>query len=282
MIRLDYSIRKKPSLSTEQFLAYWRENHAPLWEKHANVLKVRRHIRWENHPDHPMAAPTREAYKIGGAPYDGMATTIWTDIRELEAALETPEGKRAYQEILTDEKNFIDQSASYLSFGIEHAVVFDREVLYATDDTDFVRGIYFPQGHEGFNIGEVQRHWVSIHGGLSHELTVGSSNRRYMQIHAGNFDLYHRFLADRAIDFDPKYFGHAEAFTSPKEADLAAKHNRPAEMFEYFVIDIDNFAECESSYFGYGKEYLVVDKPVYSLPLPKPIPSGNRLPYKAW
>ena len=282
MIRLDYSIRKKPSLSAEEFQNYWRDHHAPLWEKHADVLKVRRHVRWENRPDHPMAEPTRQAYKIGGEPFDGMATTIWTDIRELEAALSTKAGQTAYQEILEDERNFIDQSQSYVAFGIEHAVVFDREVLYATEDNDFVRGIYFPSGLPGFNIGEVQRHWVAVHGGLSHELTIGSANRRYMQIHAGNFNLYHKFLADRAIEFNPSYFGHAEAFTSPEEAEKAAKLGRPPEIFDYFVIDIDSFADPERSYFGMGKEYLVVNKPVYALPLPRPIPDGQPLPYKAW
>ena len=282
MIRLDYSIRRNPSLSVEEFQSYWRETHAPLWEKHAEVLGVKRHIRWENRPDHPMAGPTRAAYKIGGAPFDGMATTIWTDIRELEAALQTPEGEVAYKEILADEENFIEHSASYLSFGIEHAVVFDRENLFATEDNEFVRGIYFPEGRSGFNIGEVQRHWVAVHGGLSHELTVGSANRRYMQIHAGNFDLYHRFLEDRNMKLNPRYFGHAEAFTSPEDAEIAAKLNRPAEMFDYFVIDIDSFADPTQSYFGMGKEFIVVNKPIYSLPLPKPIPKAEQLPYKAW
>lgn len=282
MIRLDYYVRRKPGLSVEDFRKHWRETHGPLWVKHADVLGVRRHVHMEDRPDHPLAAPTRAAYKVCGKPFDGVATSIWADIRVLEAALRTPEGRAAYEEILEDEKNFIDHSDSYLGFGIEHAVAYDREKIFATEDNDFVRGVYCPDCLEGYKIDEIHRHWIAVHGGLSHEFTLGSSNRRYSQVHAGNYNLYHRFLEDRGIEFNSRYFGHAEAITSLEEVEKAKRHNRPDEQFEYFIIDIDNFADPSSGYFSYGKEYLVVDKQIYTHPLPKPIPRGKRRPYKSW
>lgn len=282
MIRLDYYIRRKPSLSVAKFQQYWRDVHAPLWERHADALGIRRHIHWEDRPDHPMAAPTREAYKIGGEPFDGVGTSMWADIRVLEAALQTELGQAAYQEILSDEANFIDHGRSYLGFGVEHAIAYDREKLYATKDAEFVRGIYWPNCLEGHGIDEIHRHWIAVHGGLSHDFAVGSANRRYMQVHAGNYHLYHQFLSDRNMKINPLYFGHAEAITSPEEVEKAAKLNRPDELFQYFIDDIDNFADPATAYFGFGKEYLVVDKQIYTKPLPKPIPRGERLPYKDW
>lgn len=282
MIRLDYYIRRKPGMDVAEFRDYWKSTHAGLWQKHADILGVRRQVHLEDHPDHPMADPARAAYKVTGEPFDGVSTSIWADIRVLEAALETEAGQAAYQEILDDEKNFIDQKRSYLNFGVEHAVVFDRERLYATDDTSIIRGVYKPNHLPGHDMKELQRHWIAVHGGMSHEFTVGSGNRRYMQVHAGNYFLGEKMRADRGIDFNPLYFGHAEAFTSPEDAAEAATHNRPHELFEMFVVDIDNFADPSSGYFALGKEYLVVDKQVYTLPLPKPIPSGERLPYKEW
>lgn len=282
MIRLDYCIRRKACLSVSEFREYWRDSHARLWVKHADVLGVRRHIQFEDHPDHPLAGPTRKTYKIGGAPFDGVATTFWADIRVLEAALESEKGRAAYQDILKDEENFIDHQRSYLGFGVEHAVAYDREKLYATSENEFVRGVYWPRCLEGYEIAEIQRHWIAVHGGLSHEFNVGSANRRYMQVHAGNYNLYHSFLEDRGIAFDPYYFGHAEAITSLEEVELASKIERPPETFQYFIDDIDNFADPATGYFALGKEYLVLDKPIYTYPLPKPIPKGQRLPYKDW
>lgn len=282
MIRLDYCIRRKNGTSPSDFREYWKHVHAPLWARHAAVLGVKRHIHFEDRPEHPMSAPTREAYKIGGEAFDGVGTTIWSDIRVLESSLQTEDGAAAYNEILTDEAAFIDHSQSYLAFGLVHAVAYDREKLFATEDTEFVRGIYWPLALEGLSIAEIQRHWISVHGGLSHEFTVGSANRRYIQIHTGNYDLYHRFLADRNMPFRARHFGQAEAITSPGEVEKAAKLNRPAEHFQFFIEDIDNFADPNVSYFALGKEYLVVDKQVYESPLPKPIPIGEPLPYKPW
>lgn len=282
MIRLDYYIRRKPGMSVQDFRNHWKSTHSNLWRRHADILGVRRHVHLEDHPEHPMAEPARATYKVTGEPFDGVMTSIWADIRVLDAALETDAGRAAYHEILQDEENFIAQENSYLNFGIEHAVVFDRERFYATEDNSIIRGVYKPDHLPGYDMAEIQRHWIAVHGGMSHEFTVGSGNRRYTQIHAGNFILGDKLRTDRGIAFNPLYFGHAEAFTSPEDAAEAAIHKRPAELFEMFIIDIDNFADPSSGYFALGKEYLVVDRQVYTHPLPKPIPRGERLPYKEW
>ena len=41
MVKLTFTLRRLPHLSREEFQRYWREQHAPLVEKHREVLGIR-------------------------------------------------------------------------------------------------------------------------------------------------------------------------------------------------------------------------------------------------
>ena len=44
MIKLVFSLRRREDMTREEFQRYWREQHAPLVERHAKTLAIRRYV----------------------------------------------------------------------------------------------------------------------------------------------------------------------------------------------------------------------------------------------
>ncbi len=270
MIRLDYYLRRKPELSPQDFNTWWTGRHADLWRAHADTLDIRRHVQLPGDPENPIGIAYRKAYDATGEPFDGVATTCWADIRVLEAALETRSGQAAYQEILADELVHIDTPRCRLSFGINHAVIFPREKIEATVDTDFTRVAYFPDALPGLPIAETQRHWIAVHGGLTQDYARYSPNAKYIQVHSYEHELAETLRADRNMPHNDRHFGHAEVWTSPADQERSAKNPKRQELFPLYIEDIENFADSHTGYLLAGKDHYVVNKEIYRSPLPKP------------
>ncbi|UCE87150.1 MAG: EthD domain-containing protein [Deltaproteobacteria bacterium] len=123
MIKLSFCVRRRSDLSPETFHRYWREVHAPLVERHAAALRMRRYVQCHTLED--AANDALRASRGAGEPFDGIAEVYWDSRQALEAALATPEGRDAGRELLEDERNFIDLAGSSL-FLTEEQRIFDR------------------------------------------------------------------------------------------------------------------------------------------------------------
>ena len=110
MIRLTFVLRRKDDMNREEFQKYWRENHGPLVTKHAVTLDILRYVQVHTLDD-PLndALPGERGEMLN--PYDGVAE-LWWDRSELMAVPNTPEGLKAFQIALEDEKHFIDFAQS--------------------------------------------------------------------------------------------------------------------------------------------------------------------------
>jgi uncharacterized protein (TIGR02118 family) len=110
MIQMIFCVHRLSSLTVEQFHTYWREHHAPMVRKRAEVLRIRRYAQ------HRAAAPETAEVLAGvrGAPpaYDGVATLWFDNLEDLRASGATSEGRRAARELLEDERSFIDLELS--------------------------------------------------------------------------------------------------------------------------------------------------------------------------
>ena len=270
MIRLNYYVRRKPGLTLDEFKQYWRETHGPLWTKFADLLGVRRYVQVLDQPNDPVALGYKEGYRVTGEPYDGVSVACWAESAVLERALASNEGREAWNNILVDERKFIDHERSMLSFGTDHAVINPRGKLVASDDNDLLRGIYFPQGLPGIEMGEIQRHWIAVHGGLTHDFSEWSPNMRYFQVHAVDHPIADQMRKERGMSKGVNYFGHAEIWTCQAEVEKAAESPRRTELFPYYIADIEAFCDMGTGYFVMGKERFYVDKDIYTLPLPQP------------
>jgi uncharacterized protein (TIGR02118 family) len=121
MPKLVFCLHRLPGLSREEFQRYWKETHAPLVCRYAEVLGIQRYVQLHtgNDPLNPLLRAAR------GAPdaYDGVAELWWKSREALEAAVTTPEGQEAGRILLEDERRFIDLRRSPLWLAEEHEII---------------------------------------------------------------------------------------------------------------------------------------------------------------
>jgi uncharacterized protein (TIGR02118 family) len=122
MIKVVFSLQRRPDLTREEFQAYWRDQHAPLVSRHADVLRIRRYV--QTHAQASEVAAAQSAAR-GSEPdvYDGQAELWWDSLDDIVAAVSTPTGQQAALELLEDERRFIDLERSPLWIGEEQLVV---------------------------------------------------------------------------------------------------------------------------------------------------------------
>lgn len=120
MIKLTYCIRRRTDLSSDTFRKYWLEKHAPLVTKHAAALRARRYV--QSHTIDTDANDMLQVSRGAAAAFDGITEVWWDSLEDFSTALATPEARRAGQELLEDERNFIDLAASSLFLTQEHTV----------------------------------------------------------------------------------------------------------------------------------------------------------------
>ena len=122
MVKLVFSLRRRPEMTREEFQAYWRDRHAPLVSRHAEALGIRRYV--QTHARSSEVAAAQSAARGGEADmYDGQAELWWDSLDDVIAAVSTPAGQQAAVELLEDERRFIDLEHSPLWIGEEHVVV---------------------------------------------------------------------------------------------------------------------------------------------------------------
>ena len=121
MVKLVFCLRRRSTLSREEFQRYWRETHGPLVRRHASVLRIRRYVQTHTLDD-PLNAALAAAR---GAPeaFDGIAELWWDSVEDLVAATATVDGRAAAQALLEDERRFIDHARSPLWVCEQHPFV---------------------------------------------------------------------------------------------------------------------------------------------------------------
>jgi hypothetical protein len=120
MIKLVYCVTRKRGVTPENFHSYWLTQHAPKVVERQRVLRALKYVQ-----SHAVEAELNELLqKSRGleAPYDGITEIWWKSADDVRAALGTPEGLRAMQELLEDESTFIDFGRSRLFLTEEHQI----------------------------------------------------------------------------------------------------------------------------------------------------------------
>lgn len=119
MVKLVFCLRRKEGMSLEEFQRYWFETHGPLVRSHAETLRIRRYVQV-----HTSATPLNDALRGSrGGPesFDGVAELWWDSLDDL--ASPTAEATAAAQELLSDERRFIDLARSPLWIAEEREIV---------------------------------------------------------------------------------------------------------------------------------------------------------------
>jgi uncharacterized protein (TIGR02118 family) len=121
MIKLTFCLHRLPSLTREAFQRYWFETHAPLVARHAPVLRIRRYVQL-----HSATTPVNDAVRAtrgGPEMYDGVAELWWDSLEDMLKTGGDEAARAAGQELLEDERRFIDLARSPLWFGEEKTIL---------------------------------------------------------------------------------------------------------------------------------------------------------------
>jgi uncharacterized protein (TIGR02118 family) len=122
MIKVVFMIRRREGMTRGDFQRYWREDHAQLVSRHAELLRIRRyvqtHARDTDLDDALAGSRGSEARQ-----YDGVAELWWDSIDDLMQAATSEEGQTAQRALLDDERRFIDLANSPIWLGEEITVV---------------------------------------------------------------------------------------------------------------------------------------------------------------
>lgn len=127
MVKLVFVIRRLPHLTRREFQRYWLEKHGPLARRLLPLLGAKRYVQ-----SHTLETPFDDLLRQsrgGGEPYDGLVEVWFDSLQDLESAFGTAEGARASEELLSDERRFIDLSRSSLWFAEEHTLLPQEEKL---------------------------------------------------------------------------------------------------------------------------------------------------------
>jgi uncharacterized protein (TIGR02118 family) len=133
-------LKRKPELTRDEFIAYWRDVHAPLMEKQEDFWRhVRKYV--QNYALDEVETNT----------YDGVSELYFDSAPELKAALEEP----GFATVQEDASNFVDLGASKSWVAefkpVKHGGPIGMKVIAA--------------GHrrEGLTREEAQDHWGNKH-----------------------------------------------------------------------------------------------------------------------
>jgi len=258
MIRLEYLLRRRTDLSRADFQSYWREKHGPLVAKHAVTLRIKKYVQV-----HTLDDPLNEALREPrGAmePFDGAAELWWGKPEDLLDAIETADGQHAAQELLDDERNFIDLPRSPLWLAYELPQVNPSpETIVAREESSFLRLIYPLHHLPNLSLAEAQLYWRMHHGPKIRRGAQAAAIRRYIQVHMFESPVAEA-LCDARGTHEPAFTGHAELWWERSELMAALGTPEGQAAFASFLEDEKNFIDLPRSALWLAKEHVFINR----------------------
>lgn len=121
MFKISFCLRRKPELSHEQFLRYWKNEHGALVLRHKEVLRIARYVQF--HGDFGPITSKLAAFRGSPEPYDGIAEIWYESKHALETLGQDPAARDASRLLWEDEMRFVDLKNSPIFAGNEIELV---------------------------------------------------------------------------------------------------------------------------------------------------------------
>jgi uncharacterized protein (TIGR02118 family) len=221
--RLVFLLRRLPSLTREEFQDYWLGTHAPLVAERAGVLGIRRY---------QQVHTTRQVRPDTTAAFDGIAE-LWIEPSTAtgSASAGADGRRRAGDELLADERNFIDLSSSPIWMA--------EEVLLKEGPIEGERMTAALRRAPGLTRAEFLDHWRQVHGPLALQHPEVFGFRHYVQLHTP-LD---------AEDFPP---AHARGAPAPFDGISEIYRDEPIADPEHLAAVREMIMEDEARFVDYG------------------------------
>ena len=123
MIKLIMLVKRKNTLSYEEFDNYWHEHHATLVNSQKEALGIYRYVQSVLLQDKKPGNAMRNSRGAPFFDYDGMAEIWWQSKEKMLNIRTSPEAKRAIQLLLDDENQFVDHSQSLIWYATERIII---------------------------------------------------------------------------------------------------------------------------------------------------------------
>lgn len=121
MIKLTYAIRKRPNLSDAEFHRYWKDEHGPFVAKLAKTVRAKRYVQ-SHRLETPINAILQQSRGHQLPAFDGVTEIWWDSEEDFMQGNGSPEGLKAGEQFVNDEKNFVDHANSVSFITYEHTV----------------------------------------------------------------------------------------------------------------------------------------------------------------
>ncbi len=251
MIRIVYALHRLPGLSRKECQKYWQEVHAPLVKKHAELLGIHGYAQLHTVYNRVFIRMMR-LFRGTMEPYDGVAE-YWVDREKMAAALNTPAGRQAMDELIEDEARFIDFPRSALWLGREHIVVEGP----AVDSKKPVRKlIWVGSGLSHLSSEQFRDHYINKHAPLVKGYADAMGIKRYVQIHT--FDDPLNDILRSARGAGKLYDVHAEFIWNFGEMVLPANLKRMRQAIPKIAEDEKRFIDFSRSAIWITEEHVVI------------------------
>ncbi len=122
LVKLFFGLRHPENQTLEQAQLYWRTNHGPTIRNYAaQRMRIKRYFQ-VHRCEEPLEQELRKSRGTLVPSYTGHAEA-WFDRNDLAIGASTPEGKRALDLAIEDERKFIDFQRSVLLIGKERTFI---------------------------------------------------------------------------------------------------------------------------------------------------------------
>jgi hypothetical protein len=266
MIGVAYLLRRLPNLTLEEFQRHRREIHGPLVAGHATNLGICRYVQ-----DHQIEDPMNEAMRqsrTGGEPYDGVDELWWNYFEEPGEALAKPQAKRALEDLVEDERKFVDFSRSSLNFVVEIPQISPVEKVLATEKSTIIKWVAVSVRDPNLSFEEAQLYWRTNHGTMIRSLAAINRFRRYIQLHTLKHPridpLTERLRAMRGKMGEADWVGIMTLWLDRVEYTAALATPESKRGWEAIVKDEWKHVDHPRGCIWVNKEYVFVDKDVAS------------------
>lgn len=116
-------VKRSPELSYQEFLAYWNTEHAKLIKQHAKALGIKKYVQSYAIDTYDAQSQINSLRDMDAQDFDGIAELWYSDLETHLNTRNSEEGARALEEIIADEKRFIDLSKSQMWYSNENVII---------------------------------------------------------------------------------------------------------------------------------------------------------------
>ena len=259
MIRMVHMLRRAPGLSQEDFAAAWRDVCGPLVASVQTDLDIVRYLQIHFDPA-AQGIDSQAAEARGGMQpsFDGIAEYWWRSEAALRSALTCAAGKSAAEQLVANERQFVDLPASPLWFATEYpqvATTLHRPV--ARLRSNVMRLHFALQPLPRLSEVEARRYWLETHGPLIRSHSPARGLIAYNQVHRLDCPLVTAFSSPRGTSAEP-YLGHAESWFERSSGQEPPPEMRAA--MNAAIEDEARFIDWARSTILVGKELVFVDR----------------------